>query len=670
MSDSVANISPRSPGNRANDAKSVDQPGDFADFIAEAVDVSVPVRLERLANYYGQRTALVAPSHDAVTYAGLFRQISNLVGFLNGLGVGRGDRVALVLPDGPELAVAFIAIASGATCAPLNPAYREREFERLYRDLRPRALVVDRAVNSVAVGVAQRQSIPVIELSCTDDNGFGSFTLRGEALTQPAQRGFAKADDIALILFTSGTTARPKLVPLTHANLMASARNVAASLQLTADDRCLNIMPLFHIHGLVGGLLASVMSGASVVCPAGFCAVQFFDWLQKFQPTWYSAVPTMHQAILTRAQANIEIIRRHPLRFIRSSSGALPTKVMAELEKTFAAPVVDSYGMTESAHQVASNPLPPGQRKPGSVGRAAGPEIAIMDQSSNLQPAGTIGEVVIRGANVIRGYGDSMDTNAEALTHGWFRTGDQGYLDGDGFLFLTGRLKEMINRAGEKISPREIDEVIAAHPAIEQAVTFAVSNPVLGEEVATAVVLQRGAQITAGELREFAATHLAGFKVPAQVVIVGNIPMGATGKLQRIGLAEKLGIAAVDQLPTGATKGYMPPETKLEKEIASIWAQVLSLERVGRHDNFFALGGQSLSAMQIMARVHQALQVEIPLQTMFAVPTIERMAAVIREHQARRLADTNLLRIVSELETITDEEAERMLEHATGRTVD
>jgi acyl carrier protein len=227
----------------------------------------------------------------------------------------------------------------------------------------------------------------------------------------------------------------------------------------------------------------------------------------------------------------------------------------------------------------------------------------------------------------------------------------------------------MINRAGEKISPREIDEVIAAHPAIEQAVTFAVSNPVLGEEVATAVVLQRGAQITAGELREFAATHLAGFKVPAQVVIVGNIPMGATGKLQRIGLAEKLGIAAVDQLPTGATKGYMPPETKLEKEIASIWAQVLSLERVGRHDNFFALGGQSLSAMQIVARIHQALQVEIPLQTMFAAPTIERMAAVIREHQARRLGDTNLLRIVSELETITDEEAERVLKHATGWTV-
>jgi acyl carrier protein len=292
-----------------------------------------------------------------------------------------------------------------------------------------------------------------------------------------------------------------------------------------------------------------------------------------------------------------------------------------------------------------------------------------MDQSTNLQPAGTIGEVVIRGANVIRGYGNPMDANAETLTHGWFRTGDQGYLDGDGFLFLTGRLKEMINRAGEKISPREIDEVIAAHPAIEQAVTFAVPNPIFGEEVATVVVLQRGAQITAGELREFAATHLAGFKVPAQVVIVGNIPMGATGKLQRIGLAEKLGIAAVDQLPTGATKGYMPPETKLEKEIASIWAQVLSLERVGRHDNFFALGGQSLSAMQIVARIHQALQVEIPLQTMFAAPTIERMAAVIREHQARRLGDTNLLRIVSELETITDEEAERVLKHATGWTV-
>jgi oxalate---CoA ligase len=261
------------------------------------------------------------------------------------------------------------------------------------------------------------------------------------------------------------------------------------------------------------------------------------------RPTWYTAVPTMHQAILARAERNREIVARSRLRFIRSSSASLPPQVMAELERVFRAPVIESYGMTEASHQMASNPLPPRPRKPGSVGLAAGPEVAVMDDAGSLLPRGAVGEVVIRGPNVTRGYEANPEANAKAFTNGWFRTGDQGVLDDDGYLRLTGRLKELINRGGEKISPLEVDDVLMDHPAVQQVVTFAMPHEKLGEEVAAAVVLREGKIATERELRDFAATRLADFKVPRRVVLLPEIPKGATGKLQRIGLAKKLGLA-------------------------------------------------------------------------------------------------------------------------------
>ena len=344
------------------------------------------------------------------------------------------------------------------------------------------------------------------------------------------------------MLHTSGTTSRPKIVPLSHANTCASARNISATLSLGPEDRCLNVMPLFHIHGLMAAVLASLSAGASVHCPSGFNALGFFAWLDAVRPTWYTAVPTMHQAILARAGRNREIIGRSRLRLIRSSSASLPPQVMAELEEVFGVPVIESYGMTEAAHQMASNPLPPKPRKPGSVGLAAGPEIAILGESGALQPQGTQGEVAIRGDNVTTGYEANPEANAGAFTDGWFRTGDLGFFDEDGYLTITGRLKEIINRGGEKISPREVDEVLTGHDAVAQAVTFAVPHDKLGEDVAAAVVLREGRSLTEKELRDFAAKRLAAFKVPRTVVFLDEIPKGATGKLQRIGLAEQLGL--------------------------------------------------------------------------------------------------------------------------------
>ena len=352
----------------------------------------------------------------------------------------------------------------------------------------------------------------------------------------------AQTGDIALILHTSGTTSRPKIVPLTHKNVCASARNISATLALRQEDRELHVMPMFHIHGLIAGVLAPMAVGSQIFCTPGFNALKFFAWMKECKPTWFTAVPTMHQAILSRAAGNTDVIRSNPLRFLRSSSSSMPTKVIEELEKVFNAPLIESYGMTEASHQMASNPLPPAKRIPGSVGVAAGPEIAIMDSDGKMLPPGAIGEVVIRGENVTLGYENNPKANADAFTNGWFRTGDQGSLSSDGYLTLTGRLKEIINRGGEKISPLEVDEVLMHHPAVMQVVTFAMPHEKLGEDVAAAVVLREGQRLTERELRDFASTRLADFKVPRKILFMAEIPKGATGKLQRIGLAAKLGL--------------------------------------------------------------------------------------------------------------------------------
>ena len=332
------------------------------------------------------------------------------------------------------------------------------------------------------------------------------------------------------MLHTSGTTSRPKIVPLAQRNVCASARNIRTTLALTPADRGLNIMPLFHIHGLIAGTLAPLSAGSEVCYTTGFNALKFFQWVSEIRPTWYTAVPTMHQVILSRAGKNKDVIEANPLRFIRSSSSSLPPQVIKELEEVFGAPVIESYGMTEAAHQMSSNPLPPGTRKPGTVGVAAGPEVAVIDADGNPVAPGATGEIAIRGENVTSGYENNPKANGEAFVRGWFRTGDQGVMDAEGYLTITGRLKEIINRGGEKISPREVDEVLLDHPAVQQCVTFAVPHDKLGEEVAAAVVLREGAQAGEKDLREFLAIRLADFKVPRKILILSEIPKGATGK--------------------------------------------------------------------------------------------------------------------------------------------
>ena len=570
--------------------------------------------------------AVTAPDRSPLTYGRLLNQAESTVEALRAFGLSRNDRVAIVLPNGPEMAVAFVAVAAGATCAPLNPSYRLNEFDFYLADLKARALIVWSKMDSPAREVAQKRNIPIIELTPVLEAEAGVFELTGKKQASPTNGGFSQPGDTALVLHTSGTTSRPKIVPLTQTNICSSGHNISVTLELRENDRCLNVMPLFHIHGLIGAVLSSLAAGASVVCTPGFDPGRFFEWVDTFQPNWYTAVPTMHQAILKGAPANREVIARRPMRFIRSCSASLPERVMTELEEVFDAPVVEAYGMTEAAHQMTCNPLPPLPRKASSVGVAAGPDVAIMDEAGNLLPVGEIGEIVIRGINVTDGYENNPTANQGAFTNGWFRTGDQGRFDTDGYLFLTGRIKEIIIRGGEKIAPREVDEILTQHPAIAQAIAFAVPHPTLGEDVAAAVILKENAVVTESEIREFAAARLADFKVPRQVLIVEEIPKGPTGKLQRIGLADKLALKLQDN--------FVAPKSSMEKQLAEIWKDLLNVDQVGVRDNFYALGGDSLATVSMMLEIENRFKKEISLDSFLASPTIETITRLLDEEDS------------------------------------
>jgi len=594
-----------------------------------------------------ERPAILAPGREPLTHRELIELISRTTSTLDELGIGRRDRVAMVLPNGPEMAIAFLAVAASATAAPLNPAYQAAEVDFYLEDLKPRALIIEAGSISPACQVALHRGIKLVFLTPNRDSKAGQFTLSGE-MTGPAKKpDLGTPRDVGLVLHTSGTTSRPKIVPLTQTNLCASAMNIAATLHLSKHDRVLNMMPMFHIHGLIAALLAPLSVGGSVVCTSGFSAGKFFEYFDAFQPTWFTAVPTMHQSILMES-AKESTTKRASLRFIRSSSAALPPQVMFDLERVFGVPVIEAYGMTEAAHQMASNPLPPQIRKPGSVGIAAGPEIAIMDEAGHLLASGEIGEIVIRGANVTPGYENNPQANQVSFTEGWFRTGDQGRLDEEGYLFITGRLKEIINRGGEKISPREIDEVLLDHPSVAQAVTFAMPHVTMGEDVFAAVVLRTGANVQEHDLRSFALSRLAPAKVPSRIVVVAEIPKGPTGKLQRIGLHEKLSSLLRSE--------FTAPRSLLEEMLSSIWAEVLNLDRVGIDDNFFQLGGDSLRATQAVARIQDRLCVEISIASLFRDPTIASLAKLLETNHP------NLVGLLDELGNLSEEETLRLLQ--------
>jgi acyl-CoA synthetase (AMP-forming)/AMP-acid ligase II len=479
----------------------------------------------------GDHTAIVLPEeHRRVTYDNLHQQVQEAAAALASLGIGRGDRVAMALPNGLPTIVGFLAASIAGTAAPLNPAYREEEFRFYLKDTGARVILLPRE----GADAARRAAGETVRVVSIDMDG-GAVRIDPRPGAGAAAR--LSPEDVALVLHTSGSTGRPKRVPLTHANLCASARHISATYGLGPSDVTMCVMPLFHVHGLVASTLSTLATGGTVVVPSRFNPLSFWRVARDAGATWYSAVPTLHQLLLARAgHASGRPHGTERLRFIRSCSAALAPQMMHELETAFGAPVLEAYGMTEAAHQMASNPLPPGPRKAGSVGAGTGVRIGIMDRVGRLLTPGERGEVVVGGPNVIAGYENDPAANAMSFTDGWFRTGDQGYLDDDGYLHLVGRIKELINRGGEKVSPREIDDVLLAHPAVAEAVSFGVPHRAWGEEVAAVVVLT--GEVTESKLLAYCRERLAEFKCPKQIHITEAIPRTATGKIQRRVVAE------------------------------------------------------------------------------------------------------------------------------------
>ncbi len=478
--------------------------------------------------------AIIIPEFSIlVTYDSLRQQVLEMANALASAGIRRGDAVAIALPNGLPAIVSFLAASIAGTAAPLNPAYPYEEFLFFLEDTDARIVLCPPAGAEFVRSAALDRKIPVFPVEMNKE---GKVHLVGDPTGASASE--PKADDIALILHTSGSTGRPKRVPLRHSNLAVSSANIANTYALSEEDVSLCIMPLFHIHGLIGSTMATLLSGGAVVVPGKFNALSFWRTVQEHRVTWYSGVPTMHQLLLARTHRNPT--EAASLRFIRSCSAPLSPELIRKIEGLFGVPFVEAYGMTEAAHQMTSNPLPPRQRKPGSVGVGTGLRISIMDKEGNHLGTNQRGEVSIQGANVFRGYENNPEANADAFVNGWFRTGDEGFLDEDCYLHLTGRIKDIIIRAGENIAPHEVDEILLRHPAVAAAVTFGCEHPILGEEVAAAVVLHEPHGATESALIKHCRDLLAEYKCPKKIYLVKSIPTTATGKIRRRAVAAAL----------------------------------------------------------------------------------------------------------------------------------
>lgn len=593
-----------------------------------AILETVHAVIETRARRDPEAVALLAPGYAALGYAELLDQVTSTVSVLNSVGAGPGDVVALLARPGPEMAAALLAISAGAAVAPLNPAYRERELADYLEGLAPRILVVDAVLESPARGIARDRGIVLLELHADSNTQAGRFTLSGDLAREPvgAPR-FSGPDDLALLLHTSGTTSAPKIVPLTQRNIHTSAADVCRTLRLDEKDRCLNMMPLYHVGGLVDLLLAPLGAGGSVVCTPGFSAADLLKWFDEYRPTWLQAVPTMLEEIAHCMTA--AVATRPSLRFVRSVAAELPDDLRERIVELLACPLVETYGMTEAAPLITSTALPPDACKPGSLGRSVGPEVAIMDPEGRVLSAYEPGEIVVRGANVMSGYRNDPEANERAFRGSWFRTGDLGYLDEEGFLFLRGRVKEMINRGGEKITPVEIDGVLLEHPAVAEAASFAIPHRTLGEEVAAAVVLRAGATATPAEITSWVRERLSEFKAPRVVQIVSELPRNSLGKVRRRNLAAELGLEG--GVPDASTSARVEPRDELELALRELWQDVLEVSPIGIRDKFFDLGGSSLAAVTMFSVIEQELGEDVPLDALLMSETIEDLAASLRE---------------------------------------
>lgn len=601
--------------------------------------------LEAIEGYAGRTPdapAILGPHRSPLNYEELVAEIRATAGRLTDLGVRPRDRVAVITTSDMDGAVLLLSVITSAICCPVNPAWSKPEILAYFDALRPVCVIVPGDAGASVRMVIASSGIPVlaasrgasrgdgIHLNATEGSGRVAAepcpVEAGPVVTGAPETGAPEPAE-ALVLRTSGTTAAGKIVPLTMSNILAAASASVRAYHLTAQDRRLNVMPLYHVQGIVGSLITSLLAGSSIVCVPVFQPESVLTALAEFQPTWMSATPAMHRALLDGAGDGFR--PPHCLRFIRCGSGALPPGLRELLSERYGVPVVESYGMSE-AHQIASTPLPPA---PGATGMLpTGSEVAVVTGDGKIETTPqSSGEVVIRGPNVIERY--LAPSTADAFQDGWLRTGDLGTLQADGSLTITGRIKELINCGGEKLSPYEIENVLLRHPAVCEAVAFPIPDPVLTERPGAAAVLAPGATSTAAELRSFASAHLAPYKVP-RIVLCSAIPVGPSGKVVRGSLAEWLGGKLLEAAPPAAAIGRRPG-TAVEAALAGLWALALGRDTVGADGDFLALGGDSLSGVSLLTMVRDIFAVELSPLTLFdEANTVTAMAAMIGARRA------------------------------------
>ncbi len=577
------------------------------------------------ARAYSKAPAILAPDRDTLTHAALLNQVHAATRALADAGYGRGSRIALALPEGPEAAVAALAVSCCATCAPLSRDLGEAALFELIVAMRIDALITPEADASPAVDAARRAGVTVVGLRHASTAPAGSFALIAPAARSPVAVPQPHLDDIALLAHTSGTTSRPKIVPHTHRRIAEAARMRGELGQLTHTDRSLLTTPLSNLTTLRRAAIPPLAAGGSVVCLGHFDPVRLIAWIEALAPTHYMASVATHIAILEELERRTRPVK-HSLRFVLAGGANLPSDIQTRLERALGASVIAAYGMTETG-TIAQVPLPPDRAPAGSVGRPANIDIAIVDEAGSAQPVDALGEILVRGPELFDGYENDANANDAAFRDGWFRTGDLGRIDRDGFLYLAGRIKDLINRGGAKVVPSEIEEVLMEHPEVAQAAAFALPHPTLGEDLAAAVVLRGQGAVSESELRDFALARLAAFKVPTRFMPISELPRGSFGKVKRAELTR----IAEEQL----RHEFVPPQDAPEALVAQIFAEVLGIDRIGATDNFFQLGGDSLRGARVMARVQAIFGVTVGVEALFRRPTVATLTMEIRVAQAR-----------------------------------
>ncbi|MGB8434008.1 MAG: AMP-binding protein [Burkholderiales bacterium] len=593
-----------------------------------------------LAARLGDGDAVLAPGRRALTFAGLRNRIAAIKEDLNRAGIGRGDRVAIVLPNGAEMAVCCVGTIACAVAAPLNPAYTADEFRTYFRRIRPRALIIATDQTTPAREVASELGVPILDLVAETSGPAGTFTLRGAPTADCRDPEWNTGEDLGYVLLTSGTTSEQKLVPVKQKQLMAYALGIQPVLGIGPADRTLLIMPLYHGAGLKSSCLIPLVNCASVVCLPEFEVSTFFEAMDTYRPTWITAGFTFHKAILEKVDAYRDIVQRSRLRFMRSGAGRLDPKVKEGLESAFGVPVIEQYSSSETG-VIAISPLPPEKGKPGAVGRPVFNEVAVMGADGALLEPGAEGEIVVRGPSVFDGYLDDPEANGAAFINGWYRTGDLGRLDTDRFLTITGRVKEIINRGGEKISPREIEAVLSRHDAVLDVKAFGVPHRSLGEEVVAAAVVRSDIPLSEMDLKKFASEHLADFKVPRRIFFRDALPLGPSQKLDVRTLVRECRdlLDAEREATKGASHRELSPT---ESVVCDLWRQTLGDERIGIDSDFSLLSGDSLKAVELLISVEKVFGIELPMRALNGeASTVAKMAAEVDRLRGQPVSDRN-----------------------------